>query len=59
MPGGAASAPPVLRADALRWGTLAAVRDLGRRGIPVTVASDSAVAPARSTYDEVGRKFGR
>lgn len=46
-PGGAASAPPVLLADALWWGTLSAVRDLGRRGIPVTVASDSAVAPAR------------
>jgi D-aspartate ligase len=38
---------PVLLADASWWGTLAAARDLGRRGIAVTVASDDLFAPTR------------
>jgi D-aspartate ligase len=38
---------PVLLADATWYGTLAAVRDLGSRGIPVTVAYDEWTAPAR------------
>ncbi len=39
--------PPVLLCDATWYGTLAAVWDLGSRGVPVTVASDALVAPAR------------
>jgi len=42
-----ASSPPVLLADATWWGTLAAARELGRRGIPVVLASDFGAAPAR------------
>jgi D-aspartate ligase len=38
---------PVLLADATWYGTLAAVRDLGSRGVPVTLACDARVAPAR------------
>lgn len=38
---------PVLLADASWYGTLAAARDLGRRGVPVTLASDVWFAPAR------------
>jgi D-aspartate ligase len=38
---------PVLLLDATSYGTLAAVRDLGSRGVKVTLASDSWVAPAR------------
>jgi predicted ATP-grasp superfamily ATP-dependent carboligase len=36
-----------LLTDATWWGTLAAARDLGGRGVPVTLASDAVVAPAR------------
>jgi D-aspartate ligase len=44
---------PVLLADATWYGTLAAVRDLGSRGVPVIVAYDSAVAVSRwSRYAE-------
>jgi D-aspartate ligase len=39
--------PPVLLLDATWWGTLAAARDLGSRGVPVTLASDARIAPAR------------
>lgn len=39
--------PPILLADATWYGTLAAVRDLGPRGVPVTLACDSLLAPAR------------
>jgi D-aspartate ligase len=39
--------PPVLLADATWAGTLAAVRDLGSRGVPVIVAYDEVTAPAR------------
>lgn len=39
--------PPVLLCDATWYGTLAAVWDLGSRGVPVTVASDAVAAPAR------------
>lgn len=39
--------PPALLADATWYGTLAAARDLGRRGIPVTLGCDSRTAPAR------------
>jgi D-aspartate ligase len=39
--------PPALLVDATWYGTLAAVRDLGTRGVPVIVAYDEAVAPAR------------
>ena len=38
---------PVLLADATWAGTLAAVRDLGGRGVPVIVAYDKVTAPAR------------
>lgn len=38
---------PVLLGDATWWGTLAAARDLGSRGVPVTLASDARIAPAR------------
>jgi D-aspartate ligase len=38
---------PVLLADATWYGTLAAVRDLGSRGVPVIVAYDEWIAPAR------------
>ncbi|HET6866577.1 MAG TPA: hypothetical protein VFH80_11735 [Solirubrobacteraceae bacterium] len=41
------SLPPALLADATWYGTLAAVRDLGARGVPVILAYDDAVAPAR------------
>jgi D-aspartate ligase len=41
------SMPPALVADATSYGALAAVRDLGARGVPVIVAYDEAVAPAR------------
>ena len=38
---------PVLLGDATWWGTLAAARDLGSRGVAVTLASDVGIAPAR------------
>lgn len=38
---------PVLLGDATWWGTLAAARDLGSRGVAVTLASDAQIAPAR------------
>jgi predicted ATP-grasp superfamily ATP-dependent carboligase len=38
---------PVLLCDATWYGTLAAVWDLGSRGVPVTLASDALLAPAR------------
>ena len=41
--------PPILLADATWFGTLAAVRDLGSRGVPVTLASDAWLAPARAS----------
>ena len=40
-----ASSPPVLLADATWWGTLAAARELGRRGVRVVLASDVRAAP--------------
>ncbi len=42
-----ASMPPALLADATWYGTLAAVRELGTRGVPVILAYNEAVAPAR------------
>ncbi len=39
--------PPALLGDATWYGTLAAVRELGSRGVPITLASDAALAPAR------------
>jgi len=39
--------PPALLTDATWYGTLAAVRDLGAHGVPVTLASDRFLAPAR------------
>jgi len=39
--------PPALLADATWYGTLAAVRDLGSHGVPVVLATDNALAPAR------------
>jgi D-aspartate ligase len=39
--------PPVLLADATWYGTLAALRNLNLHGVPVTLASDSLMAPAR------------
>jgi len=43
----------VLLTDATWYGTLAAARDLGARGIPVTLASDTLLPPARwSRYVE-------
>ena len=42
-----ASLPPALLADGTWWGTLAAARDLGARGVSVTVATAAAVTPAR------------
>lgn len=39
--------PRVLLADATWYGTLAALRNLGLHGVPVTLASDSLMAPAR------------
>jgi D-aspartate ligase len=41
------SLSPALLADATWYGTLAAARDLGAHGVPVTLASDAALAPAR------------
>lgn len=41
------SSPPVLLTDATWWGTLAAARELGRRGVPVVLAADVGAAPAR------------
>jgi predicted ATP-grasp superfamily ATP-dependent carboligase len=38
---------PALLCDATWYGTLAAARDLGSRGVPVTLASDALIAPAR------------
>jgi D-aspartate ligase len=38
---------PALLCDATWYGTLAAARNLGARGIPVTLASDTRLAPAR------------
>ena len=38
---------PALLCDATWYGTLAAARDLGARGVPVTLASDTRLAPAR------------
>jgi D-aspartate ligase len=38
---------PALLADPAWYGTLAAARDLGSRGVPVTLALDHATAPAR------------
>ena len=45
-PGGA-RLPPALLADATWYGTLAAVRDLGSRGVPITLGWDAALAPVR------------
>src|SRR5689334_19056684 len=42
-----ASSPPVLLTDATWWGTLAAARELGRRGVPVVLASDVRAPPAK------------
>jgi predicted ATP-grasp superfamily ATP-dependent carboligase len=39
--------PPALLCDAAWYGTLAAARDLGPRGVPVVLASDALVVPAR------------
>lgn len=39
--------PPILLCDATWYGTLAAVWDLGSRGVPVTVACETFTAPAR------------
>ena len=39
--------PPALLADATWYGTLAAARDLSKHGVPITLASDALVAPAR------------
>jgi D-aspartate ligase len=44
---GASSVPPVLLTTPTFNGTLAAVRCLGQRGIPVTIAGDTPFAPAR------------
>ncbi len=41
------SLPPVLLGDATWYGSLAAARDLGSRGVPVTLATDAFLAPAR------------
>ena len=41
------SAPPALLADGAWYGTLAAVRDLGMHGVPVTLATDTKLVPAR------------
>jgi D-aspartate ligase len=41
------SLPPALLTDCTWHGTLAAARDLGSRGVPVTLACDTAFAPAR------------
>ncbi len=38
---------PALLANATWYGTLAALRDLGTRGVPVTLACDDVLAPAR------------
>lgn len=38
---------PVLLCDATWYGTLAAARNLGAHGVPVTLASDTLLAPAR------------
>ncbi len=38
---------PVLLADATWYGTLAAARDLGARGVPVNIGYDTATAPVR------------
>ena len=38
---------PALLADATWYGTLAAARDLGGRGVPITLACDARLAPAR------------
>jgi predicted ATP-grasp superfamily ATP-dependent carboligase len=43
----AADLAPVLLCDASWYGTLAAVWDLGGRGVPVTLAQDTLIAPAR------------
>jgi len=42
-----ATLPPALLGDATWYGTLSAVRNLGAHGVPVTLASDSRLAPAR------------
>src|SRR5438132_1400690 len=42
-----AALPPALLSDATWYGTLAAARDLGSRGVPITLASDAFFAPAR------------
>jgi D-aspartate ligase len=39
--------PPVLLTDATWYGTLAAARDLGERGVPVIAGYDTATAPLR------------
>jgi D-aspartate ligase len=38
---------PALLADVTWYGTLAAARDLGSRGVPITLACDASFAPAR------------
>jgi predicted ATP-grasp superfamily ATP-dependent carboligase len=40
------SLSPALLADATWYGTLAAVRDLGVHGVPITLATDTLLAPA-------------
>jgi predicted ATP-grasp superfamily ATP-dependent carboligase len=44
---GRAGLAPALLTDASWYGTLAAARDLGQHGVPVTLASDVWLAPAR------------
>jgi len=41
------SRAPALLCDATWYGTLAAARDLGSRGVPITLACDEGLAPAR------------
>jgi predicted ATP-grasp superfamily ATP-dependent carboligase len=49
--------PPILLTMADYYGTLAAVRSLGRLGVPITVAESKLLAPARwSRY--VTRRVG-
>jgi predicted ATP-grasp superfamily ATP-dependent carboligase len=47
VPGTGIARPPALLTEASWYGTLAAVRDLGARGVPVTLAGDELLAPAR------------
>lgn len=39
--------PPVLITDGTWWGSLAAARDLGAQGVPVTLATNTRLAPGR------------